>query len=299
MFTTVQGYKEVHKPNDEEALNKLFERDKDALRASGVQILSYIPKEEMEDNQEFRYRIPNESFIWPKDFKKLDGRQIALLNLAAQVWAQASLSADAEIAMTRLRALGEVPEDSGLVGIAPRIRTHHRSFRPLNDAISNQDVVSFDYRKAGSGNVETRTVEPWALQNVGGQWLLVCLDRDKQQPRNFLLKRIVSLKITKTGDKFERPSKQVLEAAQDELAQLIEQNVATIRVQKDSDAWFHFEMDLPRENQNGELSLNFMDINLLADELREYAMDIEVLRPAELKEAIRAGFEKVASDHHD
>jgi proteasome accessory factor B len=295
----VQGYKETHNPRDEEAINKLFERDKEALRESGVQVEVYIANEDMEDNQESRYRIPNESFIWPNHVKNLTGRQIALLNVAAQVWAQASLSKDAEIAMTRLRALGEIPEDSGLVGIAPRIRTHHRSFGQLNDAITRLDVVSFDYRKAGSSHIETRTVEPWAMQNVRGQWLLVCFDQEKGQPRNFLLQRIVSQKIARTGDKFNPPAKSDVEAAMADLSELIEQNLATLRVARDSEAWFHFEMDIGVQAQTGEIDLNYMDLNLLADELREYALDIEVVRPTELREAIRAGFEKVANSHHD
>jgi predicted DNA-binding transcriptional regulator YafY len=40
-----------------------------------------------------------------------------------------------------------------------------------------------------------------------------------------------------------------------------------------------------------------MDLALLAEELRDFAMDIEVVKPKELEDLIRAGFEKVASDH--
>jgi predicted DNA-binding transcriptional regulator YafY len=40
-----------------------------------------------------------------------------------------------------------------------------------------------------------------------------------------------------------------------------------------------------------------MDISLLAEELRDYALDIKILQPKALSELIRVGFEKVASDH--
>jgi predicted DNA-binding transcriptional regulator YafY len=40
-----------------------------------------------------------------------------------------------------------------------------------------------------------------------------------------------------------------------------------------------------------------MDLHLLAEELSVFALDIKVISPRELDEAIRAGFEKVASDH--
>jgi predicted DNA-binding transcriptional regulator YafY len=40
-----------------------------------------------------------------------------------------------------------------------------------------------------------------------------------------------------------------------------------------------------------------MDLHLLAEELRELGPDIEILEPEELRDVIRQGLEKVASDH--
>ena len=40
-----------------------------------------------------------------------------------------------------------------------------------------------------------------------------------------------------------------------------------------------------------------MDLHLLAEELRDFALDLKVVRPKQLEEAIRAGFEKVVNDH--
>jgi predicted DNA-binding transcriptional regulator YafY len=40
-----------------------------------------------------------------------------------------------------------------------------------------------------------------------------------------------------------------------------------------------------------------MDLHLLAEELRDFALDIKVIQPKELDEAIKSGFAKVASDH--
>jgi predicted DNA-binding transcriptional regulator YafY len=36
---------------------------------------------------------------------------------------------------------------------------------------------------------------------------------------------------------------------------------------------------------------------MLAEELRDFALDIKVIRPKQLEDAIRAGFEKVVNDH--
>ena len=67
IFATVQGYKEsFDSTGDNSALNRMFERDKVQLTEAGVAWRSFIPKEAMEDNQEFRYLIANEDFCWPK-----------------------------------------------------------------------------------------------------------------------------------------------------------------------------------------------------------------------------------------
>jgi proteasome accessory factor B len=88
----------------------------------------------MDDNQEYRYLIANEDFVWPAG-TTLSAKQVALMNLAAQVWAKASLSRDANNAIMRIRAMGEPADATSLIGIAPRIRTHEPSFLPLSTAI--------------------------------------------------------------------------------------------------------------------------------------------------------------------
>jgi predicted DNA-binding transcriptional regulator YafY len=45
------------------------------------------------------------------------------------------------------------------------------------------------------------------------------------------------------------------------------------------------------------ISFNYMDLELLAEELREFTLDIEVLGPRELIETMRKGLEKVVAEH--
>jgi proteasome accessory factor B len=296
IFSQVQGYRERYNPSDTVAINKLFERDKKDLAKSGVLVQAYIPAEEDTNNQEYRYLIPNESFIWPKGFK-LSAEQVGLLNLAAQVWAKATISNEVDQAMMRLRALGETSDDEGLLGVAPRIRTVDSNFAALTNAIENRSTISFEYRKAGQ-SVETRTVQPWLLRSVGGQWLLVSWDEDRQATRNFLLRRIVKKRVTDLQRTFTKPTSEQLTAAERELNQLIEQQVATLRVKPDTAAWVHFELDLPGVAQNGnEISLHFMDRELLASDLRAFAGQFEAVRPQSLANDLRAGLEQVVHDH--
>ena len=69
IFANVQGYKERYvQGGDNESLSRLFERDKVLLTKVGVAWRSFIPPEDMDDNQEYRYLIANEDFVLPRRF---------------------------------------------------------------------------------------------------------------------------------------------------------------------------------------------------------------------------------------
>lgn len=295
LFRAISAYAQAPKTNDEDSLNRMFERDKTDLRSSGIKVEIIDP---LADADDLRYAIANDSFVWPQQIE-LTPKQLQLLNLASQVWARASLKSEASQALVRLRALGIAPSAEDLIGFAPRIQTHEPGFGPLNLAIDEQTEVSFSYRKP-TGEISVRNVQPWALKNIDGQWLLQCFDTDAAQPRNFLLRRIVSkIKVVKAEDKpvaFPRPEQADLDAASLDLEDFISRNVAEIRVKRDSQAWFHFHLDDDIE-QESTLVLQYMDLHLLAEELRNFALDIRVIRPRELDEAIKSGFAKVVADH--
>lgn len=292
IFATVQGYKEIYvSGGDTTAINRMFERDKTLLTRAGILWRSFIPKEAMDDNQEFRYLIANEDFVWPKGLT-LTSKQVALLNLAAQVWAKASLSSDANRAIHRIRAMGETAEGGSLIGIAPRIRTHEPSFLPMSTAIESSSRVSFDYLKPGESNPSVRNIEPWSLQNIGGQWLLLGFDLDREQPRNFLLKRIAS-EIDIQDVTFDAPAKNEISSALADLELHKLSQTASIRVSPASAAWFHFDL-APEQT---EFETNFMDLHLFAEELMEFAGEVEILEPRELSELVRANLQKVSDAH--
>jgi proteasome accessory factor B len=292
IFATVQGYKETYDAaGDNSALNRMFERDKVQLTEAGVAWRSFIPKEAMDDNQEFRYLIANEDFVWPKGVS-LSSKQVALLNLAAQVWAKASLSADANRAIHRIRAMGESADSSSLIGIAPRIRTHDPAFLPLATAIESCSRVSFDYLKPGDESPTVRNLEPWSLQNIAGSWMLIAFDLDRGEPRNFLLRRIVS-DVDIQDVSFDGPKDGEVAKALSELEKHTDSQKARIRVKPNSAAWFRFDL----ANDQVEFETNFMDLSLFAEELMEYVQEIEILSPPELASAVRANLSKVSEAH--
>jgi hypothetical protein len=60
-------------------------------------------------------------------------------------------------------------------------------FSELAQAIRNGEVVDFGYKKLDSKAFEKRTVEPWHLACVSGQWYLLGYDRNRKARRIFVL----------------------------------------------------------------------------------------------------------------
>jgi proteasome accessory factor B len=294
IFESVRDYRNaIAAKTSKDALEKKFERDKSDLRDSGIKIETLILASDGDDNQQTRYIIKPGEFSWPQG-TQLTSSQLQLLNLAAQVWRQASLASDATAGLDRLRALGVTSDSASSIGIAPRLNTHEKCFLPLSNAVIDREQVSFEYRKPGSSEVTRRNVQPWKLRNVSGQWLLVCWDLDANDVRNFMLKRIIG-RIKFTGKNFESPALEDIDQATSSLDKHIESQVATLSIKRDSMAWFHFEVS--GSSEWSEIKFHYMDLWLLAEELRDFAGDFKVIGPSELADAIRVGFEKVAALH--
>lgn len=300
ILSGVQGYKEDFTAfGDNSSLERKFERDKKTLTENGIPWEVFTPASEDDNNQESRYRISRERFEWPKDIQKLTEHQVTLLNLAGKAWNQNSMSSEAARGLFKLRALSETGESSESIGLAPRIRTHHPSFAYISQAISEGKEIEFSYRKPGASKLENRTLQPWTLKNFDGQWVVTGWDTDRKDIRNFLLQRIVPARVQISNRTFNKPKETDLAKA-DELLQLHKQSqVALLRIQPGSRAWLHFGMDRESTTGSTEKSIAFMDLYLFAAELRHFAREVEVLEPESLRAEVRAGFERVASIHHD
>jgi proteasome accessory factor B len=123
----------------------------------------------------------------------------------------------------------------------------------------------------------------------------------RQDTRNFMLRRIVGkvtpVKLARESKTFEPPAQELIDAAINDLDALAERQTALIKVKPDTEAWFRYELDLVTGKKTDEVEIHYHDIYVLAEQLREYANEIEVVRPESLANFIRAGFEKVADQH--
>jgi proteasome accessory factor B len=89
----------------------------------------------------------------------------------------------------------------------------------------------------------------------------------------------------------------VVDAAVKDLDEHAKSQVAILKVAQGSEAWFRYELDLKPNKKDNRLELNYHDLYVLAEQLREYADQIEVVEPKELATLVELGFRKVADLH--
>ncbi|MCL2786984.1 MAG: WYL domain-containing protein [Micrococcales bacterium] len=171
----------------QENFDRMFSRDKELLRRE-----LGIPIETLTDHVHgdlTRYRIRIEAAQMPP--LELTPAEVAVLGVAAQLWTDAALEAEARRALIKLRALGYPIQAHELAGLAARVPGGQApQFDTILDAIGERRELRFHYRAATTGHVTPRRVQPWRLRSRGQAWYLVGFDTDRAAPRLFRLSRI-------------------------------------------------------------------------------------------------------------
>ncbi|ACQ80312.1 transcriptional regulator-like protein [Beutenbergia cavernae DSM 12333] len=177
----VHGYGEAA---SDEAFERMFDRDKSALRDLGIPLVTQTDDAHADD---VGYRIDLAGYELPP--LDLTPAEIGLLSLATQVWQDAQFAAVAQRGLTKLRAVAPTAA-TDLTGLALRVRPPETAFSPLLEAIEQRSAVTFPYRAAGTGREERREVEPWRLVAQDHAWYLRAFDRGRGAERMFRLSRI-------------------------------------------------------------------------------------------------------------
>jgi proteasome accessory factor B len=296
ILSTVQGYRQRFEAEGvTSALERQFERDKDDIRELGVPLETVDDPGDPGNNQTLRYRIPKGEYDLPADVE-FSPKELALLNLAAKVWREGSLSGDSRRALMKLHALGSAAEEL-VVGYAPQIRARDAAFEPLNAALLKNQLVRFPYLNPGRTDAIDRTVAPLALVQFGGRWLLYAREAGSELDKSFLLSRIVG-PVKTTGKTFPRPPGNSSAAALKSLHDFWEQQTAEVRVQQGTDAAARLAKRRGAVAGDGNsLVLHYSDLNLFADELASFGPEVLVVSPPELRDAVLARLERTAADH--
>ena len=295
ILSTVQGYRQQYRDGGDNAnLERQFERDKDNIRELGVPLETIEPPDEPGSNHSLRYLIPRGGYDLPADIE-FSPAEVALLNVAAMVWREGSLSRGSQRALMKLRSLGIAPTEP-VLGYAPRLRVRDAAFEPLNTALERRQTVTFQYLKPGETAATVRTLEPLAIVQHEGRWHLFAREAGTEVTKTFLLRRIVS-EVRTTGAEYAAPSGDQAAIAIDELRQLAASRVATVEVAEGSDAQRLARRAGSRFTASGALELPYTDPAILADELAGFGPEVLVLSPPQLRDAVRERLQKVEALH--
>ncbi len=294
ILTSVAGYREQGAGGaSKDALEKMFERDKENLRALGVPIETIGDFADPDDLREARYRVPTAEYSLPVDID-FSPAEIAVLNLASGVWGESSMSADARSGLRKIRALG-IDVDAPIIGYAPRISLREPSFTPLQRAIEQARVVEFDYIKGGSDAAHRRRIQPLALLEYEGRWHVYGFDVSLGAERTFLLTRISS-DVTVARASFDAALREGAgEKALAGLTAVAERQRALLEVEPGTEAALRLHRrGIPAEQG---IHVPYVDAHIFADELASYGPEVRVVAPTDLRDLVIDRLERTRALH--
>jgi proteasome accessory factor B len=192
IFKAVAGY-----DGSVEASDRMFERDKEELRALGIQIDMKSIDPLFDD--EIGYRILPDRYKF--DLGPLTSEEVSILALATETWKESALGDIASTTARRLNSLGLNADFSDLP-LAPTIANVPSSLGELLEAIEQRKIIEIEYLNSEDA-AEKKKLAPYGLYSQKQRWYLYALDTEKNDKRSYRLDRFVGI-IKKSPKSFER-----------------------------------------------------------------------------------------------
>jgi proteasome accessory factor B len=285
IFRTVEGYE-----GSPETKERMFERDKDDLRALGIDIEvgSFDPL----FNDEAGYRIRSEKY--QLNLGEISPTEISLLSLAASAWEGAALADEAQNAILKLNSIG-VPADAiDLPAISPKLSNSSAELKIITAAIAESNFLQFSYLSTELVVAE-RLVIPFALSTQSGFWYISAVDQDVQEARTFRLDRIQgSIQIKENKESFEFPIQQEPKR----FSANNTEGIATIDVRKGkAHSLRAFAISTEDLGEWDQIRLPINGIDSLLTQVLWHGDDVLVQEPVALREKVIAQLEALVKTH--
>ena len=283
IFRTVEGYEGAP-----EAMERMFERDKDDLRSLGISIELGTFDPIFED--EAGYRITPSSY--QLNLGELDGIDIALLSLAASAWSGAALERESTSALIKLASLGIDSDSEALSLLTPQVNGTDQNFALITDAIVRRSDIEFEYVSSDLSK-QVRKISPYSLRGKSGSWYLVGLDREKSAARTFRLDRIVSeVSVSKKVNSYEIPDVPL----EQDTSEVTEQ--AILRVRKSRGHQLRSLSTLIDAGEEwDEITLPILDLSWLVRTILWHRDDVIALQPTALRTRVIDSLKELSSLH--
>ncbi len=270
----------------EESFEKMFERDKEDLRALGVpiEVGGFDPL--FEDEQ--GYRIVRSAFELPEI--DLEADEAAVIGLAARVWQQAGLAAATTDALRKLRAAGVEVDRSALDVAQPQLAGDEPAFEAFWQGLSQRRPVTFSYRSTSAATPAVRRLQPWGIVSYRSRWYAVGHDLDRGEPRLFRLSRVVGdAELTGPPGSFAVPEGTDIRAFTGLLGPETAERTAVVLVRDGKAvALRHRATQVTSGPEPGwdRLEVAFGRTETLVDELVSYGSDVVAQTPPDLRDAV-------------
>jgi proteasome accessory factor B len=296
-YVTKQRLREVipdyKAAGSDDAFERMFDRDKDDLRALGVpiEVGGYDPL--FEDEQ--GYRIVRSAFELPEIAFEAD--EAAVLGLAARVWQQAGLASATSDALLKLRAAGVEVDREALNVAQPRLAPDEPSFEAFWEGVSARRPVRFAYRTSASAEPTERHLEPWGIVSYRTRWYVLGHDRDRDDQRMFRLSRVVGdVELVGPEGSFTVPEGTDIRGLASRLAPDTAERAAEVLVRPGRALALRHRAAKEEPAVDGwdRLEIRFGRVESLADEVLSYGPDVVVQGPDDLREAVVARLRAVA-----
>ena len=286
IFRTIEGYE-----GSSESMERMFERDKDELRALGIEIEVSALDPLFDD--EIGYRIRFENYVM--DHSGFTTSEIAYMSLAAQVWKEEALSEIAQHAMRKLSGLASPIDISEIPAIAPVLINAPKFLNEIIDCISKRRTIEFVYLDSEM-KTQSRQVNVYSYFSFKGSWYFSGLDVRKMEIRTFKCDRIVGdVSVSKGSKMYEIPEEYIPSTESEEnayelTAQLLvrkgrgsqlRNRASKIVIAEDFDA-----VDVPYSSENELLSLVLWHLD-----------DVQVLAPSVLRDSVIKSLKNVVMVH--
>ena len=272
IFRTVEGYEGAA-----EAMERMFERDKDDLRSLGIAIELGTFDPIFEDEAGYRITPSN----YQLDLGELDGTDIALLSLAASAWSGAALERESTSALIKLASMGIDSDSEALSLLTPFVSATNENFALVTEAITRRAEIEFDYVGADL-TTQVRRIAPYSMRGQSGSWYVVGFDRERESLRTFRLDRITSeVKVGKKGNAFKIPD----QLPKDSSGEASE--IAVLRIRKNRGHQLRSLGTLLESGEEwDEVSLPIVDASWLLRTILWHRDDVIAIAPLTLRKRV-------------
>ncbi|MGZ5368457.1 MAG: helix-turn-helix transcriptional regulator [Aeromicrobium sp.] len=273
----VEGYR----GQNDQAFDRMFERDKDELRELGITVETGSNDKFFED--EIGYRIKRDEVELPDI--QLTREESAVVGLAAQVWEHAGLAGESTSALFKLKAAGVTVDTSVLRMVEPRLSASEPSFDTMWEAVTRRIPVTFDYQRPGAPAAK-RSVQPWGVISWHGRWYMAGFDTDRQEPRVFRLTRVRGdVGLADAPGSYEVPEGTDLKTLARELYPSPTLGAAVVRVRRGRGQSLRkmAESVIALDDDFDELRVDYASPWELASEIASYGRDAVAISPPDVR----------------